>query len=59
MSYETSAKEDKTLDLSHFPKTSEEEAEEAKIAEQDARLGWQYVRKYRRLPDGTLLCSKE
>ena len=29
MSYETSAKEDKTLDLSHFPKTSEEEAEEA------------------------------
>ena len=30
MSYETSAKEDKTLDLSHFQKkTSEEEAEEA------------------------------
>ena len=29
MSYETAAKEDKTLDLSHFPKTSEEEAEEA------------------------------
>ena len=29
MSYETSAKEDKKLDLSHFPKTSEEEAEEA------------------------------
>ena len=29
------------------------------VAEQDARLGWQYVRKYRRLPDGTLLCSKE
>ncbi len=29
MSYETSAKEDKTLNLSHFQKTSEEEAEEA------------------------------
>ena len=29
------------------------------VAEQDARLGWQYVRKYRRLPDGTLLRSED